>query len=253
MNTIMSNEIDNLHFLQDYVVDNIHRSLINEAVYNPRVINDQNYKDLKRSLKKIHLREPLIWNKQTGTLVGGHQRLRIMDEEWERKNGAGNRDYKLTVVVLDIPLKEEIELNIAFNNPRLMGDYDIGKMNEILSSDTMPTLDFDIAGIKDEDLEMFGINMDLDNITNDFVESAISDFESIKEQKKEEVTPEAKEERIQAVKDTKKGQAKNEVDTYVTITFSSQQAKHDFMERIEQEPKQLFIKGELLVKKLFSE
>lgn len=247
----MSNNENNLHFLQDYTVSNIHRSKINEAAYNPRQMPEQHYKDLKRSLKKIKLRETLVWNQQTGNLVSGHQRLRVLDEEWKRKYD--NLNYSLTCVVVDIPQKEEIELNIAFNNPRLMGSYDISKMNEILSSENMPDLDFAVAGIKDEDLEIFGIDLDLENAENEDVESAISDFEQVKEQKKEETPPEEKENRKQAVKAQKKESKKNEVDTFVTLSFSNQNEKRAFMQKIGEPEAGLYVKGEIFVKKFFSE
>lgn len=245
------NKETKLHFLQDYSVAEIHRSQINEAPYNPRQMPERHFKDLKRSLKKIKLRETLVWNKQTGNLVSGHQRLRVLDEEWQRKYD--NLDYSITCTVIDVSQKEEIELNIAFNNPRLMGDYDISKMNEILSSEDMPDLDFDIAGIKDEDLQMFGVSLDIENLQNEDVESVIAGFEEIKEQKKKEIPPEEKERRKESVKQTKQAVTKNEVDTYVTISFSNQKDKRAFMEQIGEPEANLYIKGEIFVKKFFSE
>lgn len=167
-----------MHFLQDYVMLTVHRSQINEAKYNPRIINDQNYKDLKKSLKKIKLREPLIWNKTSGNLIGGHQRLKILDEEWQKKYK--NLDYDLIVAAVELDYKQEIELNIALNNPRLMGDYSIEKMNKILSNEEFPDIDFEIAGIKDEDLQIFGIEADLKNLDIAEIEETIQNFEQIK-------------------------------------------------------------------------
>ena len=51
---------------------------ISPADYNPRKTlkpGDQEYESLKNSLDRFGLAEPLIYNKRTGTLISGHQRL----------------------------------------------------------------------------------------------------------------------------------------------------------------------------------
>lgn len=106
-----------LHPLQAFEFKTISRSLINEAEYNPRTMPEDNYRGLKKSLKKAKLREALVWNEKTSNLVGGHQRLRVLDEEWLRKNET--LDYQLTVCVINVDIKEEKEINVALNNPRL--------------------------------------------------------------------------------------------------------------------------------------
>ena len=244
--------INKLHFLQDFEIRTINRSAIIEAAYNPREIEKQNRADLKHSMGKMKLREPLVWNEKSGNLVGGHQRLSILDETWQKKHKTEELDYELTVAVVNLELKEEIELNLALNNPRLMGDYNIAKMNELLSSDAFPDIDFKIAGVKDEDLQIFGITDDLLNINNQEVDDIINAFEEVKEQKKRDVTPEQKEVNKQNVKATKKEQVNSEVDTYVTITFSNQADKRAFMAKIGEHENSLFVKGEIFAKKFFS-
>ncbi len=241
---------NNLHFMQDYEIATIHRSKIKEAAYNPRAIDDLAFKDLKKSMKKIKLREPLVWNKSSNNLVGGHQRLKILDAEWKRKYK--NLDYTLTVVVVDIDFKQEIELNIALNNPRMQGYYDVDKMNEILSTDIYPDLDFDIACIKDEDLDMFGIELDIASLEMEGVNETIAQFDHVKEQQKQDIDPAEQAIKTAAVKASKSATKKNEVDTYFTITFSNQQAKRDFMKKIGEPENTAFIKGEGFVKKWFN-
>ena len=53
------------------------------AEYNPRRAlkpGDAEYEKLKRSIKEFGYVEPVIWNKQTGNVVGGHQRLTVMKD-----------------------------------------------------------------------------------------------------------------------------------------------------------------------------
>ena len=51
------------------------------ADYNPRKDlkpGDPEYEKLKRSIEQFGYVEPVIWNKTTGNIVGGHQRLKVL-------------------------------------------------------------------------------------------------------------------------------------------------------------------------------
>lgn len=51
------------------------------ADYNPRKDlkpGDPEYDKLKRSMEQFGYVEPVIWNKTTGQVVGGHQRLKVL-------------------------------------------------------------------------------------------------------------------------------------------------------------------------------
>ena len=51
------------------------------AEYNPRKDlkpGDAEYEKLKRSLAQFGYVEPVIWNKTTSRVVGGHQRLKVL-------------------------------------------------------------------------------------------------------------------------------------------------------------------------------
>ncbi len=57
----------------------VHR--INPAPYNPRrnlQPGDPEYERISRSVWEFGLVEPLVWNERTGTLVGGHQRFKVL-------------------------------------------------------------------------------------------------------------------------------------------------------------------------------
>src|SRR5690606_22852641 len=64
---------------QKFVAVTIGRQEIKNAPYNPRVITDEEKKNLRRLIKKHGIVETLVWNIRTGNLVGGHQRLNILD------------------------------------------------------------------------------------------------------------------------------------------------------------------------------
>ncbi|NCD41657.1 MAG: hypothetical protein EOL88_06140 [Bacteroidia bacterium] len=59
-------------------------------------------------------------------------------------------------------------------------------------------------------------------------------------------------EKTEKIKELKAENKKNEVDTYVTLSFSNQSDKRAFMRKIGEQEDLLFIKGEIFVKKYFT-
>lgn len=112
--------------LERYEMVTIHRSQLKDAPYNPRVIDDAAKRKLKAILKKHGAVQPPIWNERTGHIVGGHQRLTIMDSLMH------SGDYELQVAKLNVSDAEEKELNVSLNNAGAMGDWDLGKLGIIL-------------------------------------------------------------------------------------------------------------------------
>lgn len=58
---------------------------LNRATYNPRIDlipGDPEYENLRRSITTYGLLIPVIWNKRTNNVVGGHQRLTVLENEW---------------------------------------------------------------------------------------------------------------------------------------------------------------------------
>jgi len=55
-------------------------SELNAAPYNPRQSTAKQEKQLKASLEKFGLVEPVIYNKRTGYIVGGHFRVRELQK-----------------------------------------------------------------------------------------------------------------------------------------------------------------------------
>lgn len=115
---------------------------LKRADYNPRHIGDEQRKALKESLKRFGLVEPLVWNKRTGTLVGGHQRISILEEEGVKET---------PVVIVDLPLVEEKALNIALNSQEISGQFEFAKLDEQLKE-----LEQDLPDAYDQ-LRMFAL------------------------------------------------------------------------------------------------
>ena len=118
---------------------------INPTEYNPRKDlqpDDPEYEKLKKSIREFDLVEPLVWNKRTGNLIGGHQRLKILIE-----NGIKEVD----VSVVDLPENKEKALNIALN--KIQGDWDLFKLKDLFQEIDTGEFDIEITGFDDEEIE----------------------------------------------------------------------------------------------------
>lgn len=115
------------------------------APYNPRVDlrpGDPDYEKLKRSIQEFGLVEPVVWNKRTGHVVGGHQRLKILRE-------LGYEEVEVSVVDLD----EEREklLNVALN--KIEGDWDNFKLKELLQELEFGGADIELTGFDEDEID----------------------------------------------------------------------------------------------------
>lgn len=96
------------------------------APYNPRKRlrkGSAEYERLARSLAEFDLVQPLVWNRRTGHLVGGHQRCEILKDQGVEE---------VEVVEVDLPPAREKALNVALNNSRVGSDWDLEKLTEVL-------------------------------------------------------------------------------------------------------------------------
>lgn len=110
---------------QKFETETIHRTQLKGAPYNPRTISEANKRKLKKSLSEHGLVMPLVWNKRTGILVSGHQRLKALDAL------EGTEDYELTVSVIDVDEREERILNVQINNEFAMGEWDLDALGDL--------------------------------------------------------------------------------------------------------------------------
>jgi hypothetical protein len=117
--------------LESFVTREVHRSLLVGASYNPRIITDKEKGKLKAALKRHGLVAPVTWNKRTGNIVGGHQRMGIMDSLM------GTSDYLLTVAEIDVDVAKEKELNVLLNNQQAMGSWDLDGLKNLFDDESV--------------------------------------------------------------------------------------------------------------------
>lgn len=201
----------------------VSRGQIKNAEYNPRKITKHAAKKLEHSLRKKGLVSTLTWNRQTGNLVGGHQRLAILDALH------GSPDYTIDVSVVDLPPKDEAELCVQLNSPGSQGEYDPEKFRELFES--FPDLDSVDLGMDQMDLEILFQGMDVDVATLAQKEEP-KEPESVKETLNEL-------ERINALKRRKqeyKGDVRKDDDPrfFTIIVFDNNDEREKFLQFIEQ-------------------
>jgi ParB-like chromosome segregation protein Spo0J len=133
---------------------------LNPAPYNPRKIlrrGDKGYEKLKNSLQEFGEVLPIVYNKTTGNIVGGHQRYYIYLEEGIKK---------AQVSIVEIPLEKEKALNITLNNDKVGSEWDYDKLAALVNE--LDTPELSLTGFEDEDLDsLFSSLQDLNDMSLD--------------------------------------------------------------------------------------
>ena len=132
------------HPLERFTVERIGRLSIKEAEYNPREITDTAREKLQAGLEALGMLQPIVFNRRSGRVVGGHQRLAILDD---LANGVA--DYTLQVSMVELSDAEEQEANILLNNAEAMGHWDLAKLDASLRVEGLrvEATGFDVADI----------------------------------------------------------------------------------------------------------
>lgn len=230
------------------------RSQIHFAEYNPRTISEEGKKALRRSIRKYGVVGGIVVNKQTGyTIVGGHQKVSILDEFNKYDPETKENDYMLRVELIDVDLKTEKSLNVTLNNPNVGGDWDDDKMRELI-----PDIDWKDAGLTDADLNMFGVDYLLKTEAENDIANAIDDMmaetnaaheaELQRRKLEREMQEQAKKAHMKEVKKQVRESAQKtaeNMEAYVMLSFTDFKAKAAFMQRFGYSPYEKIIKGEV--------
>ncbi len=116
---------------------------LNEAPYNPRIDlkpGDPVYENLKRSVETFGYLQPVIVNRRNHTVVGGHQRLKVLQDLGHEQ---------VDVVFVDLPVEQEKALNLTLN--KTVGEWDEPKLARLLQ---------EFEGFGDLDIQLTGFDQD---------------------------------------------------------------------------------------------
>ena len=120
---------------QDMIIRKVAVTDINPAEYNPRKDlkpGDPAYERLKRSMTEFGYVEPIIWNEETGNIVGGHQRYKVLVAE-------GHTEVECVIVKMS-PEREKA-LNVALN--KVTGDWEFEALADLIKD--LEAQDFDVT------------------------------------------------------------------------------------------------------------
>ena len=115
------------------------------APYNPRKIDDKSKKALFESIKKFGDISGIVWNKTTGNLVCGHQRLEVLKQKYpdlkivDNVIIAGGKKFPIRIVEWDI--ETEKLANIAAYSQYVAGEFDYPKLDDILGELKLAKMD----------------------------------------------------------------------------------------------------------------
>ena len=265
-------------------IQEINRSQIHFHPRNPRTIDAEGRKALKRSMKNFGVLGGIIVNKRNDyVIVGGNQKVALMDEQQKYDPENPDTDYVLRVEVVDMDDKTELEALTALNNPTIGGKYDFQKLAELI-----PDIDYRNAGLTEEDLSMIGVDYlfqteeenslgtELDDLMADVEAEHQRDLVRQREQREvirkaqaeaneqqdaqieaNQMTPEQERQaKIDHMKDVK-AQVKTQAienamnqEAYVMISFDDFQSKREFMGRAGYPDDMKFIKGEEFIQRI---
>lgn len=117
---------------------------IKPAPYNPRRISEDAMRRLERSLAEFGLVQPLIVNQKTGRLIGGHQRLKLLQKQGIKETEC---------VLLDLTPAREKALNVALNNKALMGEDDREMLAALLEDPGLAGIDRTLTGFNEQEIK----------------------------------------------------------------------------------------------------
>ena len=135
------------------------------ATYNPRIDlmpEDEEFQYLEESMRRFGQVLPVVWNQRTNRVVGGHQRLSVL-EYW------GETETEVSVVDLDET--KEKQLNLALN--KITGSWDNEKLRSVLKE-----LGDDALGIGFSEAEIDALENDLAAaLDSNFLQEELSGIE----------------------------------------------------------------------------
>ena len=165
-------------------MERVWRSTINPHPKNPRVITESAKKKLKSKMAEVGLLQPLIINRTTGYLLGGHQRMASMDALEKYKDG--KNDYQIDVAFVELEEKAEMEMLVFLNNASAQGGWNLDTLADIGKD----LGDFESMGFDSMDITlMFDGDSRFDPVFQESleVEEAKDNLKEIKEVRKNSV------------------------------------------------------------------
>lgn len=164
-------------------------SELKSSEHNPRKISGKQLARLRKSIEEFGDLSGIIYNRRTGTLIGGHQRIKVMPKDAQiLKNDltAPSRAGTVSTGTIEIDGESFIyrEVDWDFDRERMAniaankhaGEWDEDKLTALLAELTqLPDFDIDLIGFENTEMEAL-----LDIVIEDEFDAA-KEYESIVE------------------------------------------------------------------------
>lgn len=192
--------------LERYEIIEIRRDQISNAPYNPRSITAKAKRRLKENIQRVGLLSPIVWNRLSGNIVSGHQRIDCMDQL------EGTYEYLLKVAAVELDEKTEKEQNLFMNNTDVQGTFDGEKLKDLFDKGG---LDWNFGGFDDAEIyNLFGDSLTAEQST------AMADLSN------------KMHEAIKAFTSAKKtSNDRNDTEFYLVVVFKNNESRADFCRR----------------------
>lgn len=116
-------------------IDYVPASHLKPAGYNPRRMPEDQRRLLRKGFEEFGIVDPIIANRTTGNVVGGHQRLDLALE----------MGIKLVPVIwVELDEVKEKALNLALN--KISGEWDQVKLRQVIEDITFADIDAELSG-----------------------------------------------------------------------------------------------------------
>ncbi len=222
--------VQRLSKVQKFRVERISRGDIKTVPWNPRTIDKAAKKRLEKILRKTGLVDTLVYNKRSGNLVGGHQRLSIIDAI------EGSPNFSLDVAVVDIDDAAERELNVALNASGAQSVFDAVKLEDLFSGGADLSLAFDEMELQvmfpesDKVKSMFSLDSQ-----PEAVKDTVKDLGELAEMKRRKNEWKAK------------SRAADDTEFHCSIVFRDREHREKFMALIGMAADDRYVSGETLM------
>ena len=209
---------------------------------NPRIIEKSSLKRLEKSLKEFGLVQPITINKLNNKVLGGHQRLFVMDTIQK------GEDYLVPTCEIECEDKAaELKINLLLNNQEMSGDFDYEKIRDLVKDFN---IDLGDVGFSLNTINALDLGVSMDNIDDLIPEEfkkdlATSDKKFMTEEEKQAVYDKVDNQRKEY---KEKAQLENldKVANYLVVTFPSYEEKNNFLIENELDTENNKIKFEVL-------
>lgn len=222
----------------------IWRSQINLNPINPKRHNDAQVETQKKNLKKVGFLGGIVWNELSGNLIDGHRRIKALDII-HKYDGSEETDYEVKVEAVQMDEKTEKEQLTYMAVGNTKPDLD-------LIANYIEDIDYKDLGLSDseiQDILSFNDVANIEMVTIDdlFEPKAKKVEDAIEEEWEEDDDYDARKSHMKEVKEQVKQKAIEEglrQSAFITLSFSTFEAKQDFCDLIGVDAYATMTKGE---------